>query len=739
MRSLAQLLLTILLNASWQIAVVTLFAACCSCLLRGTAAWCRHSVWVAALVISLCLPIISGMNALESSPVPKQPEQNLMRIEPEPSVTRTASLQEIALTEPTIVPVQLAKADPARQARWSSPISLSRNLAVVLVAFYAFFLLYRSYKLLRAWQRTRAIIRSAWSTQVPARAGAIISKCQTAIGVTRVRVVCSTSVPLPITAGVFNPLIILPEQLLSEADEEVLLSAIGHELVHVARRDYLLNLVYELIYLPVSFHPAAAVLRRRIKQTRELCCDELVAKKLLAPEVYARSLVRLVGSVPLARRLSPDTTIGITDADILEVRIMTLLRRPKLSAPHRALLLIAASLLLITPCVAAASFALRFDIKGVVPGIGTDQERTQEINETLQRAREELNRKEQELKERVRNNPNLQGTEREAVQRLERELQEAAAKLRQEEEAQHYREEGERSRQIQEALAKIESEHPGDEAKMREAQQKIAEIEKLYPKDRMREIQEAIAQMEKDRPENEARLREARAELAQMEKNWPEQEARLREAREQFEQIQKSLPEKEAMSRELREQLAMTERQHLDAKLQAEESQLLERAQEESARQQEGLTQGQRETIEEKLKLSRQQLKEDEQKYREARNKWEAEQREGKFKLKNKEYEKLIRKDVDLQLRKKLVEAGRGGSSKEQAELAQLATISMDRAIQIAISQHPGKVLSCNLGRQKDGQAFYRLVIINGDGDKSSATHVWVNATDGRILKTERE
>ena len=65
--------------------------------------------------------------------------------------------------------------------------------------------------------------------------------------------------------------------------------------------------------------------------------------------------------------------------------------------------------------------------------------------------------------------------------------------------------------------------------------------------------------------------------------------------------------------------------------------------------------------------------------------------------------------------------------------------MSMDRAIQIAVSQHPGKVLSCSLGRQKDGQAFYRLVIINGEGGKSSATYVWVSATDGQILKTEHE
>lgn len=736
MRSLAQLLLTVLLNASWQITVVTLFAACCSWLLRETAAWCRHSVWVAALVISLCLPIISGLNALELSPIPKP---KVTRIEPEEDIIRRLNPEEIGLVEPTITAVQMPIVEPARESNWSSPISLNRNLAAVLVAVYAFFLLYRSFKLWRAWSRTKAIMRSAWSTQVPARAGAIIAKCQTAIGVTRVRVVSSASVPVPITAGVFNPLIILPAQLFSEADEEILLSAIGHELVHVARRDYVLNLVYELIYLPLSFHPAAAVLRRRIKQTRELCCDELVAKKLLTPEVYARSLVRLIGSVPLTRRLAPDTTIGITDADILEVRIMTLLRRPKLSARHRALLLIAASLLLITPCVAAASFALRFNINGVVPGISTEQERNREVNEKLQRAREELNRKEQELKERVRNSPNLQGAEREAVQRLERELQEAARKLRQEEEAQQSREEGERTRQIQEALAQIESTYPAAEAQMREAQQKIAEMEKLYTKDRMREVQEAIAQMEKSGPENESRLREAQAALAQMEKNRPENEARMREVREQLEQMRKSLPENEAMSRQLREQLAMTEMQHLDTKLKAEHEQSLRRAQQQIAQQQEALTQEQREKIEEKLKLNRQQLKEREQRYREARNKWEAEQREGKIKIKSKEYEKLIRKDVDMQVRKKLEEAGRDGSSKEQAELTQLATMSMERAIQIAISQHPGKVLSCNLGRQKDGQPFYRLVIVTSEGGKSSATHVWVSATDGRILKTEHE
>jgi uncharacterized membrane protein YkoI len=65
----------------------------------------------------------------------------------------------------------------------------------------------------------------------------------------------------------------------------------------------------------------------------------------------------------------------------------------------------------------------------------------------------------------------------------------------------------------------------------------------------------------------------------------------------------------------------------------------------------------------------------------------------------------------------------------------------MDRAIQIATSKYPGKVLACSLGRDREGDnvVFYHVVIINGEGDKSSATYVWVSAVDGQILKYEKE
>ena len=85
--------------------------------------------------------------------------------------------------------------------------------------------------------------------------------------------------------------------MLREGNIELLTSAIGHEFIHVARRDYLLNLIYELLFVPLSFHPSAALLRRRVKQTRKLL---LVAASLLL-------LVPCVAAAALSMRFDVDT------------------------------------------------------------------------------------------------------------------------------------------------------------------------------------------------------------------------------------------------------------------------------------------------------------------------------------------------------------------------------------------------------------------------------------------------
>ncbi len=371
MERISQVLLTCLLNACWQIALITAVAAFCAWLLRETAARYRHLLWVAALALCFCLPVLTSYQVSRGASI---------KVQPEPQTT----VQE-AIVSSTQIPLDI-QTSPEETG---SLVPVSRNLATGLVAIYLLFLGYRAMGLFKAWRLTRAIARSVSRIELPQHLRTIIERCQTALGVKRVGIFCSAAVPMPITVGSLNPLVILPEQLLLEADPDVLTSAIGHELVHVRRRDYALNLMYELIHLPLSFHPAAALVRRRIRETRELSCDELVADRLLAPEVYARSLVRLAGSAMAVGRQTT-ITVGISDGDILEERVMSILRRPKIKIFRKNLLLIAASLLLAAPCVAAVPFALRININRLDAGVTPQQGAPQQTQLKDERARSEV-------------------------------------------------------------------------------------------------------------------------------------------------------------------------------------------------------------------------------------------------------------------------------------------------------------------------------------------------------------
>jgi len=361
MRVSSQLLLTFLLNACWQIVFLAAAVALGARVLRESTMRFQHLLWVSALLLVFCLPLVTTVfvsrNTIFSTAAPMAEGSEL-------SLPVAISLSQSAGSLATDLAVP----------ETHSGIQIRGKLAAVILSLYFLFLTYRSVRLCRAWQRTRRIRNSARVVEPSENLQRIIERCQSAFQIDQVALLSSNAVPVPITVGIRRPLVILPERLLSEADDELLTSAIGHEMVHVGRRDYLLNLLYELIYLPLSFHPAAALVRRRINQTRELSCDEQVADRLLQADVYARSLVRLAGTAPPLGNLAPTITVGIADADILEVRIMSLMNRSKGSGRGKTLLFIAVAVILAVPCVAAAAFTFQFDVTQQDPVLAGLQE-----------------------------------------------------------------------------------------------------------------------------------------------------------------------------------------------------------------------------------------------------------------------------------------------------------------------------------------------------------------------------
>ena len=382
MRIISQFLLTFLLNSLWQIALIAALAIFGAWLLRNSAVRYRHWLWVSALCLAFLVPAVTSLRTLGDTVSGSTPTTY--------AILMSEELQQF--------PTGAAEKFPVPSA-----FQLNERLAFLMLALFCPFVLYRIFKLIQAWEATATIRRGAMDLEPDRRVAEIISLCERQAGTQFgwVRVLGSETVPVPVTIGLFEPVIILPKQLLREGNTELLTSAIGHEFIHVARRDYLFNFIYELLFVPISFHPAAAFLRRRVRQTRELCCDELVAERILNAEVYARSLVQLASLAPPLRRLSVTTTVGIADADILEARIMSLLKKPNFNTRRNKYLLFVVALLLLVPCVAAAAFAVRFDTQDPV---AQEKERKERENLVITSLRQPF----EQQKMRTANDPAIQ-------------------------------------------------------------------------------------------------------------------------------------------------------------------------------------------------------------------------------------------------------------------------------------------------------------------------------------------
>ncbi len=85
----------------------------------------------------------------------------------------------------------------------------------------------------------------------------------------------SCKVANPLTAGVLRPWILLPLTALTSLSPEQIEVVLSHELAHIRRSDYLWNLLQTMVETLFFFHPAAWWISRRVREERELCCDDM--------------------------------------------------------------------------------------------------------------------------------------------------------------------------------------------------------------------------------------------------------------------------------------------------------------------------------------------------------------------------------------------------------------------------------------------------------------------------------
>ncbi len=97
----------------------------------------------------------------------------------------------------------------------------------------------------------------------------------------------------PVTAGWWKPVVLVPAALASRLPPDYIEALLAHELAHIKRHDYLVNLIQSFIEAVLFFHPAVWWLSKQIRIERENIADDLAAEVLGEPRQLAVALAAL--------------------------------------------------------------------------------------------------------------------------------------------------------------------------------------------------------------------------------------------------------------------------------------------------------------------------------------------------------------------------------------------------------------------------------------------------------------
>ena len=162
-----------------------------------------------------------------------------------------------------------------------------------LVAAWLFGVVVIAMRSVWQWRRLMLVVRGADAATAEWRAR-LQQLCERFELRRPVRLLFSTCAATPMLLGWIRPVILLPASMLSGFTPHQIELIIAHELGHVRRLDYLVNLLQVAVETVLFYHPVVHWISRDVRNAREACCDDLVLELAHGNRLaYARALAEL--------------------------------------------------------------------------------------------------------------------------------------------------------------------------------------------------------------------------------------------------------------------------------------------------------------------------------------------------------------------------------------------------------------------------------------------------------------
>ena len=274
-----------LLHSVWQCTLAAGALASLLAIVPVRAARTRYALAVTTLILMLAVPIGTAVRLRAAGP--------LVGTVVAPAVV---ALPTAAATQPATPSAE--RPGPALATRIRG--DLEPALPWIVVAWLAGVMIL-SIRLASGWLVTRRLITMG-TRPVPQACRVALARLVVRLRVTRpVRLLESAVIQVPAVIGWLRPVVLLPASALTGLTPLQLDALLAHELAHVRRYDYLVNLLQSAIETLLFYHPAVWWVSRHVRDEREHCCDDLAVAACGDAHCYATALLgmeRLRNPVP---------------------------------------------------------------------------------------------------------------------------------------------------------------------------------------------------------------------------------------------------------------------------------------------------------------------------------------------------------------------------------------------------------------------------------------------------------
>jgi len=264
-----------LLHFLWQgLVIAILYAAARLIAARTSSPQTRYLLACAALGAMMAAPIVTWqlMRPADASP------EAMYRIRSTPATASTDIATSSSL--PDSVHATVSGVQPEPLLVW-----------VVLVWFAGAMVLW--VRLAGGWV-VAARMRSMLVRRAPPEWQQSLQELGTRIGLSRpVRLLVSALVQTPTVVGWLRPVVLVPVGALTGLPAEHMEALLLHELAHIRRHDYLMNILQSVAESLLFYHPAVWWLSGHIRTEREMCCDDVAVSITGDALTYASALAKL--------------------------------------------------------------------------------------------------------------------------------------------------------------------------------------------------------------------------------------------------------------------------------------------------------------------------------------------------------------------------------------------------------------------------------------------------------------